>query len=97
LSPPFHRKGRKAATLSREQSVRQGKVVGLAQAALGSVEAVRDFLNNDHEGLGGRPIDIAVASDAGLLAVAAAIPSAGSGDVPEIARVPEAPREEIRV
>jgi uncharacterized protein (DUF2384 family) len=97
LSPPFHRKGRKASALSCEQSVRQGKVVQLAQTALGSVEAVRNFLNNHHEGLGGRPIDIAVASDAGLLAVAAAIPSAGPGDVPEIARAPEAPREEIRV
>ena len=97
MSPPFHRKARKAATLSREQSVRQGKVVKLAQTALGSVEAVRDFLNNHHEGLGGRPIDIAVDSDAGLVAVAAAIPTAGSGGIPEIARTPEAPREEIRV
>jgi len=97
MSSTFHRKGRKAPTLSREESVRQGKVVRLAQTALGSVEAVRAFLNNQHEALGGRPIDIAVASDAGLLAVAAAIPAAGSGIIPEIARAPEAPREEIRV
>ena len=97
MSPPFHRKGRNASTLSREESVRQGKVVQMVQAALGSVEAVRHFLNNHHEGLGGRPIDIAVASDAGLIAVEAAIPATGSQDVPEIARSPEAPREEIRV
>jgi uncharacterized protein (DUF2384 family) len=91
------RKARKASTLSREESVRQGKVVGLAQAALGSVEAVRAFLNTHHEALGGRPIDIAVASDAGLAAVEAAIPAEGKDGIVGITRSPEAPREEIRV
>jgi len=41
MSPPFFRKSRKATPLSREESVRQGKAVRAAQAALGSVEAVR--------------------------------------------------------
>jgi uncharacterized protein (DUF2384 family) len=97
VSPPVFRKSRKAPALSREASVRQGKVVRLAQAALGSVEAVRAFLNTHHEALGGRPIDIAVASDAGLIAVEAAIPLAGTGSVAKLTRVPEAPREEIRL
>ena len=96
-SPPFFRKAREAAPLTREESVRQGKAVRLAQAALGSVEAVRAFLNTHHELLGGRPIDIAVASDAGLVAVEAAIPAAATGPVQAIERTPEAPREEIRL
>jgi uncharacterized protein (DUF2384 family) len=97
VSPPFFRKSRKVAILSREESVRQGKAVRSAQAALGSVEAVRAFLNTHHESLGGRPIDIAVASDAGLIAVEAAIPAAAEGSVQTIERAPEAPREEIRL
>jgi uncharacterized protein (DUF2384 family) len=97
VSPPFFRKSRKAPALSREEGVRQGKAVRAAQAALGSVEAVRAFLNSHHEALGGRPIDIAVASEAGLIAVEAAIPAADKGSVQEISRTPEAPREEIRV
>ena len=44
-----------------------------AAQALGSVEAVRAFLNFPHETLGGRPIDLAVASEAGLAAVKAEI------------------------
>jgi uncharacterized protein (DUF2384 family) len=91
------RKSRKAPILSREESVRQGKVVRSAQAALGSVEAVRAFLNNHHEALGGRPIDIALESEAGLIAVEAAIPAADKGHIQEIMRTPEAPREEIRL
>jgi hypothetical protein len=53
--------------------VRQGRAVKTAQAALVTVEAVCDFLNNHHEGLGGRPLDIALRSDADLAAVEAAI------------------------
>ena len=89
MSPPFFRKTRKTPALSREESVRQGKAVRSAQAALGSVEAVRAFLNNHHESLGGRPIDIAVASDAGLAAVEAAIPAEGKGGIEGITRAPE--------
>ena len=71
MSPRF----RKATTprLTREEQVRQGKAVKSAQAALTSTDAVRTFLNSHHDGLSGRPIDLAVASDAGLLAVEAAI------------------------
>ena len=59
--------------LSRDEQVRQGRVVNSAHAALPSTEAVRAFLNTHHDGLRGRPLDLAVASDAGLLAVEAAI------------------------
>jgi uncharacterized protein (DUF2384 family) len=95
VSRPFFRKA-KAPALSHEQGVRQGKAVRAAQAALGSVEAVRAFLNTHHDALGGRPIDIALASEAGLIAVQAAIPAADKS-LQGIARAPEAPREEIRI
>jgi hypothetical protein len=65
---------RKAAPmLPRESGARQGQVVRSAQAALGSTDRVRSFLNNHHAGLGGRPLDLATASAAGLVAVEAAI------------------------
>jgi len=73
MNDPFRRRARKVAILSPEQGKRQGRAARAAQAALGSVDAVRTFLNNRHEGLNGRPIDIAIASEAGLIAVEAAI------------------------
>jgi uncharacterized protein (DUF2384 family) len=74
------RKAKKGPVLSRDESVRQGRAVRSAQAALGSVEAVRAFLNSHDETLSGRPIDLAVASEAGLIAVEAAIArQAGNG------------------
>jgi len=96
MSPPFFRR-RKVSPLSSDQGVRQGRAVRAAQAALGSVEAVRAFLNTHHDALGGRPIDIAVASEAGLKAVEAAIPPTGDAGVPGLVRAAEAPREEIRL
>jgi uncharacterized protein (DUF2384 family) len=66
--------------LSPDKGVRQGSVVRSAQAAFGSIEAVRAFLNSPHPTLGGRPIDLALESDAGLKAVEAAIAAeAGQG------------------
>lgn len=59
--------------LSRDEQVRQGRIVRSAQAALITTDAVRSFLNTHHDGLRGRPLDLAVASDAGLIAVEAAI------------------------
>jgi uncharacterized protein (DUF2384 family) len=67
------RRNRSQPVLSREESVRQGRAVDVAQAALGDVEAVRAFLNCHHAALGARPIDLAVASDDGLARVEAAI------------------------
>lgn len=67
------RKGFNAPRLTREEMVRQGRIVNVAQAALADIVSVRTFLNSHHDGLGGRPIDLAVASDAGLLAAEAAV------------------------
>jgi hypothetical protein len=69
---------RKASTvprLSREEQARQGRVVKSAQSALIDTAAVRSFLNSHHDGLRGRPLDVATASDAGLHAVEAAMQS----------------------
>lgn len=73
MNDPFRRRGRNGPVLSRDEGDRQGRAVRSAQAALGSVEAVRDFLNTHHALLDARPIDLAVASEAGLAAVEAAI------------------------
>ena len=70
-------KFRKAGSrLPVDAQVRQGRAVRSAQAALVTVDAVRDFLNTHHDALGGRPLDVALGSDAGLAAVEAAISDA---------------------
>jgi uncharacterized protein (DUF2384 family) len=76
MNRPFRRRTPQVPILSPDESRRQGRAVRAAQAALGSVEEVRAFLNSRHQGLGGRPIDIAIASEAGLSAVDAAIAAA---------------------
>nr|MDP8995026.1 DUF2384 domain-containing protein [Pseudomonadota bacterium] len=58
---------------------RQGRAVRAAVAALPDTGAVRSFLNSHHDGLSGRPIDVAVASEAGLAAVETAICAAAAG------------------
>ena len=66
------RKAWRGPVLSREQGTRQSRAVSSALAALGSEDA-RAFLNGHHAGLRGRPLDLAVASDAGLKAVQTAL------------------------
>ena len=73
MNDPFRKRGRKGPILTQDEGKRQIRAVRAAQSALGSVEAVRDFLNNHHASLDARPIDLAVASEAGLAAVEAAI------------------------
>jgi uncharacterized protein (DUF2384 family) len=51
---------------------RHARVVEAARAALGGAGA-NAFLNHHHAGLHGRPLDLAVASDAGLEAVETAL------------------------
>ena len=75
MSFPF-RKAKAGPALSADEGRRQSRAVRSAQAALGSVEAVRAFLNSHHSTLKGRPIDLAVASEAGLIAVETAIAAA---------------------
>ena len=64
--------------LSSRQSARQGSAVRSAATALRDKDAVRAFLNSWHDGLSGRPLDVAVASDAGLEAVEAALAAAAA-------------------
>lgn len=59
--------------LTPDERVRQGRIVNVAQAALASTDAVKAFLNTHHEGLRGRPLDLATNSREGLIAVEAAI------------------------
>jgi uncharacterized protein (DUF2384 family) len=72
------RKARTGPVLSRDQGDRQGRAVRSAVAALADAEAARAFLNSHHDGLSGRPIDVALASDAGLAAVESAIAAAAA-------------------
>ncbi|WP_168355974.1 antitoxin Xre/MbcA/ParS toxin-binding domain-containing protein [Sphingomonas gei] len=59
--------------LSAEEAARQGRAAQLAWEKMPEPGAAVAFLNTHDEGLGGRPIDLAVASDAGLRAVEEAI------------------------
>ena len=51
---------------------RQGEITQIAFLLLGR-EAAIAFLNTSHDGLGGRPLDLAIASDAGRNSVEAEI------------------------
>lgn len=66
-------KSRAGRVLSRDEAHRQGQAVRAAAAALSDIDAGRVFLNSHHSGLRGRPLDLALASAAGLKAVETAI------------------------
>lgn len=72
MSAPF-KKRFDAPRLSREEAERQGRAARLAHEAFGQPGAVITFLNTHNEMLGARPIDVAVGSAAGMLAVEQAI------------------------
>ena len=78
MSNPFRKRRPQLTPLSAEAGQRQGRIVRSAHAALGSVEAVRAFLNSHNPALAGRPLDLAIASEAGLIAVEAAIALEGA-------------------
>lgn len=66
--------------LAPEEAARQGAAARLAWSAFENRERAMAFLNDVDESLGGRPIDIAISSSAGLAAVEQAIArSVGSG------------------
>ena len=74
-APAKPRKGmgfRKASLprLAQDCAQRQGAITQLAFLLLGREEAIA-FLNTDHAGLGGRPLDLATASIAGRASVEA--------------------------
>lgn len=58
------RPARIASKLSREETEREGRIVRLAFLHLGA-DAARVFLNTPDDKLGGRPLDLATASDDG--------------------------------
>lgn len=74
---PF-RKQFVASRLSPVSAERQGRAVKLAFEALGRDDAT-EFLNGHDAALGGRPLDLAVASAEGLAAVERAIAARKAG------------------
>ncbi len=74
----MNRTFRKPATTPRlapDQAKRQGLVSRLAFETLREPAAVIAFLNTHDDTLGGRPIDLAIASENGLLSVERALAS----------------------
>ena len=61
-----------AQRLPPEDAKRQGEITQLAFLLLGRETAIA-FLNTEHAGLGGRPLDLAIASDEGRNSVEAEI------------------------
>jgi uncharacterized protein (DUF2384 family) len=59
--------------LSPDVAARQGRIVGLACSLLGSSDKAMSFLNTHNESLGARPLDLAMSTAAGYLAVDEAI------------------------
>jgi uncharacterized protein (DUF2384 family) len=60
-----------APLLAPAAVARQGRVATLVWERLRDSAAATDFLNAHDQGLGGRPIDLAIADDAGFRAVVA--------------------------
>ena len=63
--------------LSPDAAARQGKAATAAFLRLKDRDAMISFLNTHDDALGGRPIDLAVESDAGLKAVEDALAAKG--------------------
>lgn len=59
--------------LTADAAERQGRIVRLAFASFGGRDGAIAFLNARHETLGGRPVELAVASETGCAAVERAI------------------------
>ena len=69
MANPWHRRP-KTTPIPPEQAVRQGEITRLAFLLLGRERAIA-FLNTDHAELGGRPLDLATASNEGRAIVEA--------------------------
>ena len=63
--------------LTPEQAARQGQVATGAFRHFGGRDAAMAFLNGHDESLGGRPLDLAIASAEGLALVEAAMAARG--------------------
>lgn len=75
----FRRAARPSA-LSPEQKRRQAVITDAAWRRFGQAAPMMAFLNSAHDDLIGRPLDIAVDSDAGLNAVLVALTSLEAAD-----------------
>ena len=62
-----------ASPLSKDVAKRQGQITSLAFALLGGRDPALAFLNGGNSELGGRPLDLAMASDKGYRLVEQAI------------------------
>lgn len=71
--PKFRGSRQPHLRLTPDEAARQGTAARLAWSAFQDRDRVVAFLNGHDEALGGRPIDIAIASDAGLATVTDAI------------------------
>lgn len=73
---------KKAPTVIRShaQCMREGRAVRAALATLDSTRA-QAFLNTHHAGLSGRPLDLALASQAGLDAVEAVLRAEAGAEI----------------
>lgn len=69
--PPKRYAGERS--LDADETRRRGLAVRLASAAHSSSQDAMAFLNTHHPELGGRPLDIATGSEAGLAAVEATL------------------------
>ena len=78
--PKFRKFTPNAPRLSQEQAARQGTVAARAWSAFKDRDRVLAFLNTDDATLGGRPLDLAIASDEGLAAVTAMLAEEGAQD-----------------
>lgn len=63
--------------MSPDERRRQAAVTDAAWRRFRAGPAMIEFLNGDHAGLGGRPLALSIASDAGLEAVLALLHSDG--------------------
>jgi uncharacterized protein (DUF2384 family) len=83
LAKPEVKKFRKrfdGVRLSPDAAARQGRAAKLAWDRFGDSAAAVAFLNTHDDALGGRPIDLAVASPAGLVAVEQALGASAPGE-----------------
>jgi uncharacterized protein (DUF2384 family) len=70
---PFFKSRYHTPQLAQDKAQRQGKVTHLAFSLLGGRDPAMAFLNAPNPTLGGRPLDVAMASQEGLASVMDAI------------------------
>lgn len=92
--PTFRRSKFSQPRLAPEEAARQGAAASHAFKILQDRDRVLAFLNGHDESLGGRPIDIAIASDEGLAAVTETLDRTDpAGTLPALAHSPAGPTD----